>query len=84
MPEVDSNTFTMGLGNPMPESTLPHARADFIPQSGTLDLAFDTGWIWLEVCMAEKVAFSEWERVVVSKRAWRERSRPRLPFHQFM
>ncbi len=28
---------------PMPESTLPHARADFIPQSGTLDLVFDTG-----------------------------------------
>ncbi len=25
---VDSNTFTMG--NPMPESTLTHARVDFI------------------------------------------------------
>jgi hypothetical protein len=34
---VDSNTFTMG--NPMPEPTLTCARIDFIPQSGTLDLA---------------------------------------------
>jgi hypothetical protein len=32
---VDSSTLTMG--NPMTESTL--TRADFIPQSGTLDLA---------------------------------------------
>jgi hypothetical protein len=43
---VDFNIFTMG--NPMQESTLtlpcqsrtyPYARVDFIPQSGTLDLA---------------------------------------------
>ncbi len=32
---VDSSTLTMG--NPMTESTL--TRVDFIPQSGTLDLA---------------------------------------------
>jgi hypothetical protein len=34
---VDSNTFTMG--NPMPESNVPYGRVDFIPQSGTLELA---------------------------------------------
>ncbi len=33
--KVDSSTLKMG--NPMPESTL--TRVDFIPQSGTLDLA---------------------------------------------
>jgi hypothetical protein len=34
---VVSNTCTMG--NPLPESRpQPHARVDFIPQSGTLDL----------------------------------------------
>ncbi len=32
-----SNTFTMS--NPMPESTLTHARVDFIPQSGTSDFS---------------------------------------------
>jgi hypothetical protein len=53
----------------MPESTLPHARADFIPQSGTLDLASGTGLNWFEICMGEKVAVGEWERVVISKRA---------------
>jgi hypothetical protein len=37
---VDSNTFFMG--NPMPESTLTlYAKVDFIPQSGTLDMASD-------------------------------------------
>jgi hypothetical protein len=30
---VDSKTFTMG--NPMPESAVPYAIVDFIPQSGT-------------------------------------------------
>jgi hypothetical protein len=29
------------LGIPMPESTVTHAKVDFIPASGTLDLAFD-------------------------------------------
>ncbi len=29
---VDSNTFTMGIGQ-------PYARVDFIPQSGTMDFA---------------------------------------------
>ncbi len=33
-----SNTFTMGLGN-------PYARVDFIPQSGTLDLALEPEFV---------------------------------------
>jgi hypothetical protein len=43
-PFVNSNTFTMGLGNPMPESTLtPDASVDFIAQSGTRNLASLSG-----------------------------------------
>jgi hypothetical protein len=38
---VDFNTFRVpwAFGNPMPESTLTLARVDFIPKSGTKDLA---------------------------------------------
>jgi hypothetical protein len=37
---VDSNTFTMGLGNPMPELTLTlDAWVNCIPQSGTSNFA---------------------------------------------
>jgi hypothetical protein len=37
---VESSTFTMGLGNPVCQSRpQPYARVDFIPHSGTLDLA---------------------------------------------
>jgi len=37
--KVDSKTFTMGIYMPESTLTLQYARVDFIPQSGTLDLA---------------------------------------------
>ncbi len=41
---VDSNSFTMG--NPMPESTLTlcQSQVDFIPISGTLELASESSF----------------------------------------
>ncbi len=38
---VDFNTFTMGIEQPSQIRPKPYARVDFIPLSGTLDLAFD-------------------------------------------
>jgi hypothetical protein len=40
--KVDSNTFTMGLGNPMPDSTQPYAKVDLNPMPEST-LSFSQG-----------------------------------------